>query len=83
MHESLDMIETIFNKYFDDSDRPRRHPNTFEILERIQRVMITLQESVLELVERQPVMRCVVGSIPAGGALEVWPWTTVLNRLVD
>ncbi len=26
---------------------------------------------------------CVVGSIPAGGALEAWPWTSVLNRLVD
>ncbi len=29
--------------------------------------------------EQQPATRYVVGSIPAGGALEVWPWTPVLN----
>jgi hypothetical protein len=35
--------------------------------------------SLVELVEQQPATRCVVGSIPAGSALEVWPWTSVLN----
>jgi hypothetical protein len=38
--------------------------------------------SLVELVEQQPATRCVVGSIPAGSALEVWPWTSVLNSLV-
>ncbi len=38
--------------------------------------------SLVELVEQQPATRCVVGSIPAGSALEVWPWTLVLNSLV-
>ena len=38
---------------------------------------------VAVLVEQQPATRRrVVGSIPAGGALEVWPWTSVLNKLV-
>jgi hypothetical protein len=23
------------------------------------------------------------GTIPAGSALKMWPWTSVLNRLVD
>ncbi len=33
-------------------------------------------------VEQQPATRRrVVGSIPAGGALEVWPWTSVLHSL--
>ena len=52
MHESLDMIETIFNKYFDDSDRPRRNPNILEILHRIQRVMIALQNLLFEEKQR-------------------------------
>ncbi len=34
------------------------------------------------LVELQPSTLCVVGSIPAGSTLKVWPWTLVLNRLV-
>ncbi len=36
------------------------------------------QGSVVKLVKQQPepTMRCVVGSIPAGTALEVWPWTS-------
>ncbi len=38
--------------------------------------------SLVELVEQQPATRRVVGSIPAGSALEVWPWTSVLNSLV-
>jgi hypothetical protein len=33
--------------------------------------------SLVELVEQQPATRCVVGSIPAGSALEVWPWTSI------
>ncbi len=33
----------------------------------------------LWLVEQQPATRVVVGSIPAGSALEVWPWTSVLT----
>ncbi len=37
--------------------------------------------SLVELEEQQPATRCVVGSIPAGSALEVWPWTSVLNSL--
>ncbi len=41
-----------------------------------------LKGSVAELVEHWPATRCVVGSIPAGGALEVGPWTSVLNSLV-
>ncbi len=40
-----------------------------------------LEGSLVELVEQQPATRCVVGSIPAGSALEVWPWTSVLNSL--
>jgi hypothetical protein len=31
------------------------------------------QGSVAEFVERST--RCIVDSIPAGGALELWPWT--------
>jgi hypothetical protein len=51
----------------------------------------TVRVSVANLVEQQPATRCVVGSIPAGGALEVWQWattsllrqwTSVLNSLV-
>ncbi len=41
-----------------------------------------MEGSLVELVEQQPATRCVVGSIPAGSALEVWPWTSVLNSLV-
>jgi hypothetical protein len=37
---------------------------------------------VAELVEQQLATRCVVCWIPAGGAFEVWPWTSVLNSLV-
>jgi hypothetical protein len=39
-----------------------------------------------ESVERPPVARCDVGSVPSGGALNVWPWsseTSVLNNLFD
>ncbi len=42
----------------------------------------SIQGLLVELVEQQPATRCVVGSIPAGSALEVWPWTSVLNSLV-
>ncbi len=38
--------------------------------------------SLVELVEQQSAMSCVVGSIPAGSALDVWPWTSVQNSLV-
>jgi hypothetical protein len=42
-----------------------------------------LEGSLVELVgQQQPATCCVVGLIPAGSALEVWPWTSVLNRLV-
>jgi hypothetical protein len=41
-----------------------------------------VEGSLVQLVEQQPATRCVVGSIPAGSALEVWPWTLVLNSLV-
>ncbi len=40
------------------------------------------QISLVELVEQQPATRCVVSAIPAGSALKVWPWTSVLNSLV-
>ncbi len=37
---------------------------------------------LVKLVEQQPATRCVMGSIPAGSAREVWPWTSVLNSLI-
>ncbi len=44
--------------------------------------LCVISTPLVELVEQHPAMRCVVGSIPAGSALEVWPWTSVLNSLV-
>jgi hypothetical protein len=43
-------------------------------------ILCNSRDQLLELVEHLPATRCVVGSIPAGGALEV---TSVLNGLVD
>ncbi len=44
----------------------------------------SIEGLLVELVEQQPATRCVVGSTPgpAGSALEVWPWTSVLNSLL-
>ncbi len=38
--------------------------------------------SELNVYEQQPTTRCVTVLIPAGSALEVWLWTSVLNSLV-
>jgi hypothetical protein len=40
-------------------------------------VYFVLLGLLAELVEQQPATRCVMGSIPVGSALEVWPWTSV------
>jgi hypothetical protein len=43
--------------------------------------IVKTSHELVELVEQQPATRCMVGSIPAGSALEVWPWTSVLTSL--
>jgi hypothetical protein len=52
------------------------------VTERFGEQELDFEGSLVMLVEQQPATRCVVGSIPAGSALEVWPWTLVLNSLV-
>ena len=48
----------------------------------IKFMKLMLLGSVTKLVEHWPATCCVVGLIPAGGALEIWQWTLVLNCLV-
>jgi hypothetical protein len=43
--------------------------------------LIVAMGGIVGLVGSATTMRYVVGSVPAGGALEVWPWTLVLNNL--
>ena len=37
------------------------------------------QGSLVELVDQQPATWCIVGTIPAGSAFEVWQWTLAQN----
>ena len=69
MHETLDMIESTYCKYFDDSERVQRHQQSpFAALERVQRTLIVIQnlafiqkaqirEKIRKITERLPTNR--------------------------